>query len=126
MTSPCKLVPQRLAGGRDRLRLDIDAAAVLIKGDPPIRKRKQGPITARADVLARDKFRSALADEDAAGGNQLPAVAFDAQAFADAVAPIANAALTFFMCHKFLTGAECFVNSRVACLSFDLFDFYDR
>ena len=46
-----------------------------------------------------DKFRAALADDDAAGGDEFAAKFFYAEPFADAVAPVANAALTFLMCH---------------------------
>ena len=48
------------------------------------------------------KFRAALAHQNAAGGNQFAAKAFYSQPFANAVAPIADAALTFFVCHKLL------------------------
>ncbi len=50
--------------------------------------------------LPGDKFAAALADEDAAGGYGLAAKFFYAEALADAVASVFDAALTFFMCHK--------------------------
>jgi hypothetical protein len=40
-----------------------------------------------------------LADDDAAGADEFAAVGFDAQALAYTVASIANASLTFLMCH---------------------------
>ena len=46
------------------------------------------------------KLRAALADEDAAGGDKFAAITFYAEPLADAVAPVADAALTFLMCHK--------------------------
>ena len=52
------------------------------------------------DVLACDKLGTALADEDAAGGDKLTAKFFDAEALADAIASVAYAALTFLMCHN--------------------------
>jgi hypothetical protein len=78
----------------------VDAAASLVEEDLPIGEREEGPIAASADVLARDEFRTALTDDDAAGGDELAAKFLDAKPFADAVAAVANAALTFLVSHK--------------------------
>jgi hypothetical protein len=43
-----------------------------------------------------------LANDDVAGDDQLTAEFFHAEAFADAVAPVLRATLTFFMCHDVL------------------------
>jgi hypothetical protein len=73
---------------------------VLVKGDFPVHEREERPIAAGADVFARDELRAALPDDDAAGGDRFAAVGFHAQPLADAVATVADAALTFLMCHK--------------------------
>jgi len=82
---------------------DVHTAALLVKQDLAIGERKQRPVAARADVPARNKLAAALADNDAAGGHKLAAKFFYTKAFADAVAPVLYAALTFFMCHKILS-----------------------
>ena len=79
---------------------DIHAAAVLVELHLAVGEREQRPVAAGADIFARDKFAAALADDDAARADDLPAKFFYAQPFADAVATVANATLTFFMCHK--------------------------
>src|SRR5262249_39627867 len=48
--------------------------------------------------------RAALADDDAPGADGLAAVEFDAQPLAVRLAAVANGTLTFFMCHRYLTG----------------------
>jgi hypothetical protein len=82
------------------LRFHVDAAALFIEQNPSIRQGEERPIAPGADVLAGDKLGAALADQDAAGGDQLTAKFFDAEAFADAVASVAHTALTFLMCHN--------------------------
>ena len=52
------------------------------------------------DVAARLELAAALADDDATGADSFAAKGFHAEAFAIAVAPVADAALTFLMCHK--------------------------
>src|SRR5580692_8597075 len=86
----------RSGGFRD----DIDAAAVFIEQHFAGLQGKQCPIAANAYVLARHKFAAALAHDDAARGHEFAAKCFHAQTLADAVTPVAYAALTFFMCHK--------------------------
>ena len=81
-------------------RLHIDAAALLVEQDPPSVSANSVQSRPVPTFCAGDEFGAALADQNAAGGDQLPAKFLDAEPLADAVAPIANAALTFFMCHK--------------------------
>ncbi len=79
---------------------NVDSTAVLVKKHFAIGQREQGPIPSRADILTCNKFGTALAHQNAAGGDQLTTIFFDAQAFADAVAAVSDAALSFFVCHK--------------------------
>ena len=79
---------------------DVHAAAVFVEHHFAIGERKQRPVATGADVFAGDKFAAALTDDDAARRDNLPAKFFYAQPFADAVASVLYAALTFFMCHK--------------------------
>jgi hypothetical protein len=97
-----KIWPQCLRSSRCRYRygFDIDPGAGLIEFDFTIDESEQRPVASGSNVVAGDKFRSALPDEDAARSNELTAISFHAQPFADAIAPVADAALTFLMCHK--------------------------
>lgn len=81
------------------VRHNVDAVAVLIERDFAIGEGEEGPIAAGADVLSGNEFGAALTDENAAGGDKFTAETFHAKPFADAIAPIADTALTFFMCH---------------------------
>jgi hypothetical protein len=96
------------------LRDDIHAAAVLVELHLAVGECEQRPVTAGADILARDKFAATLTDDDAARADNRAAKFFYAEPFADAVATVANTSLTFFMCHK------------PEKLTFDFFDFDDR
>jgi hypothetical protein len=78
--------------------------AVFVEIDFAIGESEQCPISARADVLAGDEFGAALADENTAGGDELTAESLHAQPFANAVASIADTALTLPMCQKIVTG----------------------
>jgi len=98
VASPDKMI-SRLILGRS-FGDDIDAVAAFIEGDLAIGEGEQRPIATGADVLTGDELRAALADEDAAGGDELAAKSFYSEAFADAIAPVPDAALTFFMCHN--------------------------
>ena len=95
-----EMVPRPLVLGRlRRCGHDVHAAAVPVEPDFAVRQREQGPIAARADILARDELRAALPNDDAASGDGLAAKRFYAEPFTDAVASVPDAALTFFMCH---------------------------
>src|SRR5258708_9009636 len=79
------------------------------KLDIAIDQRKQSVVTTYTDVVSWFDLCAALADDDAASGNQLPIVAFYAQHLGIAVPAIAGATHTFFMCH-----------SLFLCLAFSL------
>src|SRR6266496_10797 len=89
-----------IPGGLGRGRNDIHAAAAFVETYFSVHQGEQGPIAACADVFPGDKFRATLADEDTAGGDELSAISFYAESFADAVTSVADAALTFLMCHN--------------------------
>src|SRR5260370_19037548 len=74
-----------------------------------IDQRKQSVVTSYTDVGSRFDLCAALADDDAAGGTQLPIVAFYTSHLGIAVPAIAGATHTFFMCH-----------SLFLCLAFSL------
>ena len=82
-----------------RFRHDIDALAVLVETHPAVLQREERPIAPGTDIGAGNKFRSALPDKDARGGDEFPAKRLDPQPLADAVASVADAALTFLVCH---------------------------
>src|SRR6266851_5261025 len=70
------------------------------KLDIAIDQRKQSVVTTYTDVVSRFDLGAALADDDAASGNQLPIVAFYTEHLGIAVPAIAGATHTFFMCHS--------------------------
>jgi hypothetical protein len=82
-----------------RDRVDIHAATTAIEANVAVNERENRVIATEADVFARLKFRTALANNDVAGKNHLAAKSFYAESLADAVAAVLNAALSFFMCH---------------------------
>jgi hypothetical protein len=61
---------------------------------------KNGVIPTQADSTPWKKFRSPLPDNDVAGDYVLAAEFFHTKSFADAIAAIFYAALSFFMSHK--------------------------
>src|SRR5204862_5584095 len=66
-------------------------------------KRKQRVVLADPDVDTGMNHRAALADDDAACGNRLSAIGFDAQALRFGIAAVARAAARFFVCHGVLS-----------------------
>jgi len=100
MTSP--LIEMMRLGGLSEGR-HVDALALAVEEHLAVHEGEQGPIAAGADVLARDELRTALTHEDAAGGDDMAAVFFHAETFADAVTSVAATALSFFMFHKILS-----------------------
>src|SRR6266446_5384972 len=92
---------QKLIVGRRRGGLDIDPLAPFVELHLAVDQREQCPVAAGADVLAGDEFGAALADQDAARGDKFAAEPFYPESFADAVAPVVDAAAAFFVCHKF-------------------------
>src|SRR5579863_2055400 len=65
----------------------------------PVDQGEEGMIAAHANVIAGFDFGAALAHNDAACCHQLPIEAFHSEHLRLAVASIARAAYTFFMCH---------------------------
>src|SRR6266508_2092162 len=88
---------RKLARRSRDFRHDVHAFAIPVEINLPVLQREERPIASRADVLARDEFRPALPHDDAAGADLLAAIRLHAEPFADAVAPVADAALTFLM-----------------------------
>src|SRR6266851_8357615 len=79
--------------------VNVDASPTAIEPNVAVNQRENCVIAAEADVLARQKLRSALAHNDVPGDDQLAAESFYTEPFADAVAAVLNAALSFFVCH---------------------------
>jgi hypothetical protein len=87
----------RLFSSRDRI--DIHPSPSPVEAHISIHQRKNGVIAAESHVSSGQKFRPALADNDVASHDQLAAKFFYAQPLADAVTPVFDAALSFFMSH---------------------------
>ena len=94
------LKKQLIVSGLRLRRNDVHTPTPLIERHFAVNEREQSPIAARADVVARHELGPALADDDAARADDLPPEGFHAQAFANAVAAVADASLTFLMCHR--------------------------
>jgi hypothetical protein len=95
---PC---PSGLGGrGGSRLGNDVDSGAAFIKRDPACFERKERPIPSGAYVVTCREFGAALTHQDASGCNNFTSKMLHSKPFADAVASITNAALSFFVCHK--------------------------
>src|SRR5258705_4769676 len=86
--------------GLCRLSEDVNPAAAFVEGDLAIHQGEQSPIAACADVFAGNEFGPALTNQNAAGADHFTAISFHAEPFADAIASVADAALTFLMCHR--------------------------
>jgi hypothetical protein len=80
-------------------RLDIDPPAGTIEAHLPIHQGKNGVVPAEPNILPRQKLCSPLADNDIAGYYHLAAEFFYPEPFANAIAPVLDAALSFFMGH---------------------------
>jgi len=80
-------------------RFDIDPAATPVKPYDTVYQSKNGVIATQSNIPARQKLRSALPDNDISGHHLFTAKLLYAEPFADAVPPVLNAALTFFMRH---------------------------
>jgi len=81
-------------------RINVDPAPGPIEADIAVNQRKNCVIAAEADVFPRQKFRAALADNDVTGHDHFAAESFYTETFANAVAAILNAALSFFVSHE--------------------------
>ena len=87
-------------------RIDVHAASGAIEAHLAVDQRENRVVAAEPDVFSRQKFRAALADDDVAGDDRFAAKFFHAQPFADAVAAILDAALSFFMSHFRRVGVD--------------------
>ena len=81
---------------------DIYPAAAFVESDFSIRQGEQCPIATGADVEAGKKLGAALADQNASRSDDFAAKSFYPEPFAGGIASVANAALTFLVCHKVL------------------------
>ena len=81
-------------------RLDVHAPPRAIEPHLAVDQRENRVIATEPDVLAGEKLRPALPDDDVAGDDHFAAKFFHAQTFADAIAAVLNAALSFFMSHE--------------------------
>lgn len=84
--------------------VDIHTASVFVELHMAIHKRPNGVVTPKADIAAGDELGPALAEDDIAGDDGFSAEFFYPETFADAVASVFDAALSFFMGHKMLLG----------------------
>ena len=80
-------------------RFDIYTTTVPIEAYNTVYEGEDGVIPTKPNILSRQKFCAALANNDVSGNDLLATELLHAQAFADAVASVLNAALTFLMCH---------------------------
>src|ERR1700731_1035089 len=89
--------------GRTQLRrfdrFDIHPATTSVKPYDAIYKSKNCVIATQPDIFARQKFRSALANNDVPSHYLLAPKFLNAQTFADAVPSVLNTALTFLVRH---------------------------
>ena len=81
-------------------RFDIDSASAPVKPYDTVYQGKNRVIATQSDISTRQKFRSALPDDDVSRHHLLTSKFLYAKALADAVSPILNAALTFFVRHN--------------------------
>jgi hypothetical protein len=100
MTSPLEIERGKLIFCGGGFHHHVHAAAVLVEQNLAISERIKRPIAANADIFTGNKFTAALADDDATGTDDRAAKFFNAETFADAIAAVSYATLTFFMCHK--------------------------
>src|SRR3954462_11101703 len=77
----------------------IHPSAAPVEAHAPIDQRRDRVISTQPDVSSRHEFCAALTHNDVTGYNHLAAEFFHTQPFTAAVAPVFNAALSFFMSH---------------------------
>jgi hypothetical protein len=83
-------VYEQSSGLRDRDDADLaPVLTVILEAHLAVDLRKEGVILSQADVEARLEPASLLANEDRSAGDQIPIVAFHAQALCVAVAAVA-------------------------------------
>jgi hypothetical protein len=79
--------------------IDIDTPSATIESDAAVHQCKNRVIATESNVLSGHKLCAALADNDVAGDDHLAAKSLDAETFADAVAAVLDATLSFFVSH---------------------------
>jgi hypothetical protein len=80
--------------------VNIYAPPGTVEAHASIDERKNRVIPSESDILPRQEFCPALANDNVAGDHLFAAEFFDTQPFANAVPAILNAALSFFMSHR--------------------------
>jgi hypothetical protein len=108
------------------LRDNVDPATGAIKTHLTINQRKNRVVAAEADVLAGQKLRAALADDDVAGNDGFAAKFLYAEPLADAVATVLDAALSLFMSHLRKLDAESDYSVTSSLLAAAFLDFEPR
>ena len=91
-----KEIDELFSGGE---RIDIYSPPRAIEAHVAIDQRENRVIATESNVFPRQELRPALTHNDVAPDDHLAAEFFYAQPFADAVAAVLNAALSFFMSH---------------------------
>jgi hypothetical protein len=94
-----KLLPSLIRAHLRQGRFDIYTTTVLIEAYNTVYEGEDCVIPTKPNILSRQKLRTALANNNISGNDQLATELLHAQAFANAVASVLNAALTFLMCH---------------------------
>src|SRR5437879_4742525 len=76
---------------------DLYPSTGAIEANIPVDQRENCVIATETYIFPRQKFRAALTHNDVTRHDQLASKSFYSEPFADAVAAILNAALSFFM-----------------------------
>jgi hypothetical protein len=94
-----KLLPSLIRAHLRQGRIDIHTTTVPIEAHNTVYQGEDGVIPTKPNILSRQKLSAALANNDISSNDLLATELLHAQAFADAVASVLDAALTFLMCH---------------------------
>jgi len=94
-----KLLPSLIRAHLRQGRFDIYTTTVSIEAYNTVYEGENGVIPTKPNILSRQKLSAALANNDVSGNDWLATELLHAEAFANAIASILNAALTFLMCH---------------------------
>src|SRR5262249_18007043 len=89
----------RSRGRRNYGGVDIHPPPPPIKAHATVNQSKNCVIPTEPAVFSRQKIFPPLAHDDVAGPNRPAAQSFHAQPFANAIATVLDAALSFFMSH---------------------------
>src|ERR1700741_1654868 len=81
-------------------RVDVHPAPRAIEANIAVDEREDSVIASEPDILAREKLRSTLPNNDVPRDHRFAAKFFHAQPFADAVPAVLDAALSFFVSHE--------------------------